>query len=105
MTPPSHAQILNSSHSRDASLTRGPDRHEEIEETENSAKFSKTNFTTLFDTDNRRLSQHDACAPVDDLSALWETPAKENDCAAALAALVILIAPSLESNRSEDLHG
>ena len=36
-------------------------------------------------------------------SPLWETPAKEKDRAAARAALVILIAPSL--NRLEDLYG
>jgi hypothetical protein len=46
-----------------------------------------------------------AGARVDDFQPLWETPAKEEDGAAAWAALVILIASSIELNRSEDLYG
>jgi len=120
MTSPPHSPIVNSSHSADASLTRGPNRHEEIEEKEKSAKFPKTNFTTVFDNANRHLSlrafalyQHarfsatsNAGAPVDDLSDLWETPPNAEDSAAAIGgvghsgSMVIL-----NSNRSEDLHG
>ena len=120
MTPPSLTQILNSTHTPNESFTSGLHRHEEIEEKENSAKFPKTNFTTLFDDANRHLSlrafalyQHarfsatsNACAPVDDLSDLWETPPNAEDSAAAIGGVghsgSMVIS---NSNRSEDLHG
>jgi hypothetical protein len=119
MTPSPHPLIIKPSHTPNASLTHHRPHHEEMEEKHFIEKSSKTAYRTLFDFAEQHTSRHvlarlldarcaapnHACAAVDDLSALWETPAKEKDRAAARAALVILSSPSIELNRSEDLHG
>jgi hypothetical protein len=46
-----------------------------------------------------------AGARVDDLSDLWETPAKERATAPPHEAALIILISSLSLNSPEDLHG